>query len=289
MRNSEHFSNKDAIKPDSSAWIELGLKKYPNQYSVNCWKGEPCFEGEYVKVVGGKIIAKNAQFNTAPIVPYYDETLPDGYYFGNIIKKTVDHNFFTRAMYNGKPCQFLHHQDYDFGKHERAGDCVILLDGATRKKYVRVETIEFPKEFYVFCKQYQMLENSGFIPELKELKASPNRTDQPISFFICHDRNNEKIGSICGSLDGLANRYFIFRNSPPTPEFRAWILEQLQDTIVPFLSCASNWDENHEYEQYEGYRLTSIKLKKQACDELNKKVRDMFNNFKGTKYRIDKF
>ena len=282
----EYFSNKDVVKPSSPDWIKLGVKLFGHG-SISCYNTDVVYKNEYVKVVGGKIIAKNVELNTAPIVNHYDEVLKDGYYYGDVYEKECDYRFFTHGTYKGVRCEVLHHQDFDFGKHSRVGDCVIRLEGATRNKNVRVSEIVFPPLFYAFHSQLLMKEDNAYVPSFTSLEGS--RWSDVVSFEVEHDRNNENLGRVSVSPSVFASRYFLFSNSPATPEFARWIGAQTQQVIMPILYSNSNWDEHQEYDPYEGYRLGSISLKIQAISALNAAVYQMFTNYKGVKYSIEKF
>ena len=282
----EYYSRKDSVEPLSPAWRENGLLLYGHG-SIACFNYDVVYKDEYIKVVDGKIIAKNPELNTAPIVYYYDQTLKDGYYYANIYKKEWDYRFFSHGTYKGVRCELLHHQDFSFGKHAKVGDCVIRLDGATRNKNVRVSEIAFPPLIYVCHPQREMKEANAYVPSFTSLEGS--RWDNVISFEVEHDRNNENLGHVRVSAPVFASRYFLFSDSPATPEFAKWIAQQTEQAIMPILYSNDNWDEHQEYERWEGYRLGSISLKRKALYDLNTAVYQMFTNYKGVKYSIEKF
>lgn len=281
----EYYSRKDSVEPLSPAWRENGLLLYGHG-GIACFNYDVVYKNEYVKIVDGKIIAKTPELNTAPIVNYYDQTMPDGYYYADIYKKEWDFRFFAHGTYKGVRCELLHHQDYSHGKH-KAGDCVIRLEGATRNKNVRVSEISFPPVIYVFHSQRQMKEVSDYIPSFTELSAST--WDRTINFEVEHDRNNEDLGGVGVNAEAFTRERFLFSDCPATPEFKSWLEQQTKLAIVPILENKDNWDEHQEHEKWEGWRLKSISLKRHVLVDLNKAVREMFANYKGVKYSIEKF
>ncbi len=279
------------------AWKELGIKVFDNRGWIYIVNSDEVSKGEYVKVVAGKIIAKNPMFNEHPIIYWYNEVLPDGIYFGKIYKKNWDERNFTYFTYNGKRCKLEHMWEFDYNKHKK-GDCRILCEGETRGRNVRAEELSYPKQVYVFAKEYEMKEDNSFIPNFNELTVYKNYTESGdgLYFNVGHNLNNEELDNV--RVDGrkFAERHFLFSNSPATPEFKAWIFEKTESDIVPILSNSSNWKENQEYDRYEGYQLKSISLHRQSysgnpsvLDKLNEAIRKMFNDFTGKKYEIEKF
>lgn len=282
---------RPSVDPVNPTWIALGLNAGIGGHgSIPCFNSDTVYNNQYVKVADGVIISRD--FNDFPIVNVHNSLLPDGYYMGRLYKKAgLPYEYFNYAKLDGQKCNVLGVANWEHAKIKK-GDCAVRLEGKARNTYTTLDKLEFTRDVYVFCKDYQMIEDNAFVPSFTELRASSAYAGyggNGISFSSDQDLNNERLSSVGMSVDRFVASQFLFANSPATPEFKSYITEQVELVLEPLISDENNWEENQVYDRYEGYRLKDCYMKSYALEALNKAVKAIFTEFKGKKYQIEKF
>lgn len=266
-----------------------GFDNSSNYYSF--YKNEIVKENTHILYNGKDVIDEDGILKDKFVIfaNRNDVLVENELYKVNIYKKDIASCCFslTEVYHNGKLRQV------DRSYKRSFFDDTLKLHGIG--KPVKISELE-PKEIY-FIHYYS---SSIIKPDrvmqcrvIDSLTVSRNYwKDATIRFDVEYNYNNQHIDYIRFDADKFIKEYLTsnYYSKGFIEHINKNVVQQFAEeetTIGKIILDKYNWEENQEYEQYEGYHLKSITLKPKALERLNTEIKRIFDSYAGKKHTID--